>query len=81
MIDGKRVSGYFGLLALFVWALYLRWPLPAPEWQHVDERAFILHPLGFWSGDFNPHFFNYPTLHFYLASALYYLYYLMGDFV
>ena len=80
-IDGKRVSGYLGLLALFLWALYLRWPLPAPEWQHVDERAFILHPLGFWSGDFNPHFFNYPTLHFYLASALYYLYYLSGDFV
>ena len=80
-IDGKRVSFYLGLLALFVWALYLRWPLPAPEWQHVDERAFILHPLGFWSGDLNPHFFNYPTLHFYLASALYYLYYLSGDFV
>ena len=80
-IDGKRVSFYLGLLALFVWTLYLRWPLPAPEWQHVDERAFILHPLGFWSGDLNPHFFNYPTLHFYLASALYYLYYLSGDFV
>ncbi len=80
-VDGKRdIHCYLGLLALFFVGLYLRWPLPAPEWQHVDERAFILHPLGFWSGDLNPHFFNYPTLHFYLASALYYLYYLLGDF-
>ena len=78
-IGGKRVSGYLGLLALFLWALYLLWLLPAPEWQHVEERAFILHPLGFWSGDFNPHFFNYPALHFHLASVLYYFYYLMGD--
>ncbi|MEE3259442.1 MAG: hypothetical protein VX293_09540, partial [Candidatus Latescibacterota bacterium] len=63
--------------ALFAFALLLRWPWPGPQWQHVDERAFILHPLGFWGGDFNPHFFNYPTLHFYLSSALYYLYYLI----
>ncbi len=55
-IDGKRdIHCYLGLLALFFVGLYLRWPLPAPEWQHVDERAFILHPLGFWSGDLNPH--------------------------
>ena len=53
--------------------------MPSPEWQHIDERAFIVHPLGFWSGDLNPHFFNYPTLHFYLASVLYYGYYLLAD--
>ena len=81
LIGGKRVSGWLGLLALFLWALYLRWLLPAREWQHGEERAFILHPSGFRSGDFNPHFFNYPALHFHLASVLYYLYYLMGDFV
>ena len=75
----ERRSGYVAALAvLFAAGLYLRFPWPVPEWFHVDERAFILHPLGFWSGDFNPHFFNYPTLHFYLASALYYLYYLIA---
>ena len=79
MNDTNKIQYYAGLLALFALGLYLRWPLPSPEWQHIDERAFILHPLGFWSGDLNPHFFNYPTLHFYLASALYYLHYLFSD--
>ena len=73
-------GGYVSFAAILLLGLYFRWPLPSPEWQHIDERAFILHPLGFWSGDLNPHFFNYPTLHFYLTSALYYLYYLLGDF-
>ena len=78
--DNTKIHWSLFLLVLFALGLYLRWPVPAPEWQHVDERAFILHPLGFWSGDLNPHFFNYPTLHFYLASALYYVYYFVGDF-
>ena len=57
--------------------LYLRCPYPSPGWSHVDERAFLLRPLGFWSGDLNPHFFNYPTLQLYLTSLLYYVYYLL----
>jgi len=57
-------------------SLFLRWPYPGPEWIHVDEWQFVLRPLGFWSGDLNPHFFNYPTFQFYLASLLYYPYYL-----
>ena len=57
-------------------ALALRWPVPTPAWTHFDEIAFIVLPLGFWSGDLNPHYFNYPTLHFYLSSLLYLLYYL-----
>ena len=57
-------------------ALALRWPVPAPSWTHFDEIAFIVLPLGFWSGDLNPHYFNYPTFHFYLSSLLYLLYYL-----
>lgn len=58
-------------------ALLVRLPIPSPEWTHIDERAFVLHPLGFWSGDLNPHFFSYPTLQFYVASALYYGYFLL----
>ena len=64
------------LLFLAAVALLLRWPFPEFQWQHVDERAFITVPLGFWGGDLNPHFFNYPTFHFYLVSALYLVYFL-----
>ncbi len=61
---------------LLLGALWLRWPVPSPEWTHIDERVFLLNPLKLWSGDLNPHFFIYPTLHIYLCSALYYLYFL-----
>ena len=65
---------------ILILALFLRWPLAEPHWYHGDEWAFTVHPLGFWSGDLNPHFFNYPTLQFYFNSIVYYLYYLLfGD--
>ena len=66
----------WGTGAILALALALRWPVPAPAWSHFDEIAFIVLPLGFWSGDLNPHYFNYPTFHFYLSSLLYLLYYL-----
>ncbi len=66
----------WGTGAILLLALALRWPVPAPSWTHFDEIAFIVLPLGFWSGDLNPHYFNYPTFHFYLSSLLYLLYYL-----
>jgi tetratricopeptide (TPR) repeat protein len=53
-----------GLLRL--WGL-----LYGPPTQHVDEFSFIYIPLGFFSGDLNPHFFTYPTLHYYVLWALY----------
>ena len=62
-------------VGLCVVAFVLRWPHPEFQWQHIDERAFVTVPLGFWSGDLNPHFFNYPTFHFYLMSLVYLLYY------
>jgi hypothetical protein len=43
-------------------ALWIRWPVPSMAWTHIDEKALVDHPLGFFSGDLNPHFFNYPTL-------------------
>ena len=61
--------------AVLLLGLWLRWPLLEPQWQHIDEQAFIDYPLGFWSGDLNPHFFNYPTLFMYtVAAALQVLY-------
>ena len=87
----KRLRGFFlaachfsphlwplALGLVFLLSFFLRFPYPSPSWWHVDERAFVLHPLGLWSGDLNPHFFNYPTLPFYLTSLLYYAYYLLS---
>lgn len=71
-----RIPFRWGTGAILLLALVLRWPVPAPSWTHFDEIAFIVLPLGFWSGDLNPHYFNYPTFHFYLSSLLYLLYYL-----
>ena len=60
-------------------SLWVRWPLPGPEWSHFDEESLVLIPLGFWSGDLNPHFFNYPTLQFYLVSLLYFARFVLAD--
>ena len=59
--------------ALCAFALWLRWT--DFTWMHIDERVFVERTLGFWGGDFNPHFFNYPTLQLYLASFFQYIYF------
>jgi len=44
-----------------------------------DEQAVASVAVGFWeTGDLNPHFFDYPTLHLYVIGALYGLYGLWG---
>ena len=68
----------FAFLLVFLVALLLRWPLPEPAWLQVDERSFVEFPLDFFGGDLNPHFFNYPTLHFYLCAALDYVWFLLS---
>lgn len=76
--DGERETRGWNLAlgGVLILSLFLRWPYPGPEWVHVDEWQFVLRPLGFWSGDLHPYFFFYPTFQFYLASLLYYPYYL-----
>jgi tetratricopeptide (TPR) repeat protein len=51
-----------------------------PNWLHPDEFSFVFLPLNFYSGDLNPHFFTYPTLHYYLLALLYGLYFLLQKF-
>ncbi|MFT5088646.1 MAG: Tfp pilus assembly protein PilF [Candidatus Latescibacterota bacterium] len=42
-----------------------------PGLLHPDEFSFVYFPLNFYSLDFNPHFFTYPTFHYYVLAALY----------
>ena len=42
-----------------------------PSMLHPDEFSFVYFPLNFYSLDFNPHFFTYPTLHYYSLTLLY----------
>jgi Dolichyl-phosphate-mannose-protein mannosyltransferase len=43
-----------------------------------DEETLIARSIGFFSGDFNPHFFSYPSLLMYLNYGLYRIYGLLG---
>lgn len=43
-----------------------------------DESTLVHRALAIGAGDPNPHFFNYPSLHFYLLAALYGAYYIAG---
>ncbi len=43
-----------------------------------DESIITGIAFGFFSGDFNPHFFSYPTLYIYVIHGLYFLYYSIG---
>jgi 4-amino-4-deoxy-L-arabinose transferase-like glycosyltransferase len=48
-----------------------------PNLYHRDEARYVSIPLNILkTGDYNPHFFNYPTLFFYLLAAVYVLYFL-----
>jgi hypothetical protein len=43
-----------------------------------DESIIVLHALGFFSGDFNPHYFHYPTFYMYIIWFFYVLYFISG---
>jgi len=48
-----------------------------PNLYHRDEAKYVSIPLTILkTGDFNPHFFNYPSLFFYALSFLYIFYFL-----
>ena len=44
-----------------------------------DETTLVHRALAMGSGDLNPHFFRYPSLHFYVLALVYGLYYLAGN--
>jgi 4-amino-4-deoxy-L-arabinose transferase-like glycosyltransferase len=68
--------------AILLLALCLRlWGIAydLPYIYHPDEPIYIrISQNIFKSGDLNPHFFNYPSLFFYINSLAYIPYYLVG---
>ena len=72
MGPGRRGEA-LALAVLLVASLALRlqgigFGLPNLECRPDESRILTL-ALGFWDGDLDPHFFRYPTLYPYLASA------------
>jgi hypothetical protein len=72
------------LLALLPRLAGLRWGLPSAEhWYsyHPDERQIVqaVASLDFFSGDFNPNFFNYPSLYIYAVHLTYLLAGMLGQ--
>jgi len=77
---GQKHNLVLDLLVLAALAGILRlWGIgfDLPNLYHRDEAKYVSIPLKILkSGDYNPHFFNYPTLFFYMLSAAYILYFL-----
>jgi len=49
-----------------------------PHTYHVDEARFAKISIGYFSGDLNPHFFHVPSLHSYLVSGIWGVYFIIG---
>ena len=62
-------------LALRIWGIDFGLPntLTRP-----DETTLVHRALAIGAGDLNPHFFRYPSLHFYVLALVYGLYYVAG---
>lgn len=62
-------------LALRIWGINY----DLPYIYHPDEPVYVnISQAIFKTGDLNPHFFNYPSLFFYLNALAYIPYYLVG---
>jgi len=76
----RKYSYLLDLLALAALSGALRlWGIgfDLPNLYHRDEAKYVSIPLKILkSGDYNPHFFNYPSLFFYVLSLVYIIYFL-----
>jgi hypothetical protein len=83
-----RACAWLLLLILLVAAVVRFWGvgfgLPHVDCR-PDETLILKIAIGFGSGDLNPHFFRYPTLHIYVLFGLFVCYFLfkmaIGDYV
>jgi Dolichyl-phosphate-mannose-protein mannosyltransferase len=64
-----------GGAALRLWGL--RFGLPHPM-TRPDEEFIVSMALRFFSGDYNPHFFEWPSLYFYVVHAVFRVMYAAG---
>jgi len=81
MKSRNRYSRWFDVLSLAFLAAILRiWGIgfDLPNLYHRDEAKYVSIPLNILkTGDYNPHFFNYPSLFFYLLALVYVAYFLL----
>jgi 4-amino-4-deoxy-L-arabinose transferase-like glycosyltransferase len=82
----KRISTAMALIALILVlsALLRGWGLnyDLPYIYHPDEPRYIAIIQNiFKTGDMNPHFFNYPSLFFYINALAYVPYYFAGKLI
>ncbi len=74
-------SLWFDVILLALLAAVVRiWGLgfDLPNLYHRDEARYVSIPLNILkNGDYNPHFFNYPSLFFYLLALVYIGYFLL----
>ena len=81
MESRNRYSLWFDVFSLAFLAATLRiWGIgfDLPNLYHRDEARYVTIPLNILkTGDYNPHFFNYPSLFFYLLAVVYIVYYLL----
>jgi 4-amino-4-deoxy-L-arabinose transferase-like glycosyltransferase len=71
LLDVLLLSAVAGVLRL--WGI----GFDLPNLYHRDEARYVTIPLQILkSGDYNPHFFNYPTFFFYLLALAYIVYFL-----
>jgi 4-amino-4-deoxy-L-arabinose transferase-like glycosyltransferase len=76
----RKYSSWVDMALIALVAIVMRvWGIgfDLPNLYHRDEARYVSIPLSILkTGDYNPHFFNYPTLFFYLLSAAYIVYFL-----
>ncbi len=76
-----RITIWLLLLILLIAALLRAWGISfgLPFLYHPDEPTYVsIAQRMFKTGDFNPRFFNYPSLFFYLNALAYVPFYLVG---
>lgn len=84
MTDQPQQEGnpWLALAAIVLVGLFLRlWGIGfgLPNiYCRPDETTLVHRALSIASGDFNPHFFNYPSFQFYLLALVYGIYFVVG---
>jgi Dolichyl-phosphate-mannose-protein mannosyltransferase len=79
----KEPSAHTTLLAIVVilgaglrlWGIGFGLPHPMTR---PDEEFIVSKALGFFGGDYNPHFFEWPSFYFYVVHAVFTVVYLVG---